>query len=397
MANQEPMMAIASPIGRLVAGDPFTPSTTDGNGQPRLYKSGPQQGQPKSEYYIALAVPKFIQGQPNGDWASLDAQVQAFARAVWPTMFDAASGACIRQDFAWKIQDGDGMSKQGVKLFEKEGYPGCWIINFASSFAPEIVVKTGPETYAAVTNPEFCKLGWYVRVGGSVKSNKSTQTPGLYFNLNKIEVMGEGPVIQRGATAAQVFGGTPAAYVPEGMGALNPAIMAAQPAPVGAPQAQPQQGYGAPAAYGAPQPAQGGYGAPQPQQQAYTPPPVQQPPVAQPPVQQGGYGAPLAQPPVQQFQQPQYGGPSPAAGAPQGFAPNAGASPQQSYAPPATSSPSNPPVPVASPPVQQPAYAGFMGQRVMLPKAAGASYEQLIANGWNDAMLVAEGLMAAPQ
>lgn len=49
------------------------------------------------------------------------------------------------------------------------------------------------------------------------------------------------------------------------------------------------------------------------------------------------------------------------------------------------------PVAPAAPPAAPPAPPG----RTMLPAAGGATYEAMIAAGWTDATLVAQGMMAA--
>lgn len=98
---------------------------------------------------------------------------------------------------------------------------------------------------------------------------------------------------------------------------------------------------------------------------------------------------------------------SPPAYAPPSYAPTP-AAPAPAYTPaaptpapaapaPAMPSPGSAPAPVAPPP-----YSGYIPAappaapvRQMLPAANGATYEQMIAAGWTDAMLVQHGMMAA--
>jgi hypothetical protein len=67
---------------------------------------------------------------------------------------------------------------------------------------------------------------------------------------------------------------------------------------------------------------------------------------------------------------------------------------------PATGAPVPPPgaAPVAIPPMPLPVPAPAPAAPVhqMTAKAGGATYEQMVANGWNDAMMIEQGYMVAP-
>ena len=389
MANAQ-RFPIVSPIGRIVEGDAWTAQEKDANGQLRVIKTGPNAGKPNPQFYIGLAVPKLINGQPNQDFAAFYAFVDQVARAGWPNLFPNG-GPCIRQDFAWKIRDGDGFSREGKPLKDKPGFAGHWIISFASSFAPEVVVETSPGVYAAITDKELLKRGYWARVGASISSNESTQTPGLYLNLEKLELKGKGEVIQTGISAAQAFGQAAAGAIPEGMQALTAADLAGAPAGFGGAPAGhgAQPGFpapGAPAAFpgAAPQPGFPSPGAPVaagfPQAGAPAAPAIGQSPAA-------GF----AQPATAYPGSPQPGFPAPAAAA--GF-PNA-APGAVAGAVPGGVQVGAPAVPAAAPAPSAPAYSGFMGAApVMLPAANGATYEQFIAQGWTEEAMIAQGFMA---
>jgi len=49
---------ITSPVGRIVMGSLYDPSTTDAEGKPLVVKTGPNAGQPRVNYFFALAIPK---------------------------------------------------------------------------------------------------------------------------------------------------------------------------------------------------------------------------------------------------------------------------------------------------------------------------------------------------
>lgn len=374
---------IVSPIGRIVEGDPWTPQEKDGDGNLRVYKTGPNAGQPNPQFYIGLAVPKLINGQPNRDWESFYAFVDQVAKAAWPNLFPG--GQCIAQNFAWKIRDGDGFIRQGKNagkpLSSKPGFAGHWVISFASSFPPQVVVETSPGNYGEITDKNLLKRGYYVRIGASVSGNDSVQTPGLYLNLEKIELKGIGEVISVGLSAAEAFSGATAGAIPEGMQALPAGFTTGVPSGFGgAPAGQvPGMPSGFPTA--APSPA---FTPPAPQP-AFTPPAPQPQPNGQwngpaPTVAPGFTTGQPAFPAGGPTPQPAFA--APAAAVPASPQPTGFAGPASSM----TTSPSNPAAP--------PAYSGFMGQRVMLPAANGAPYEAFIAQGWTDELLVQNGMMA---
>lgn len=224
---------ILTPVGRLVAGDVFKANTTDQQGRPLVIKSGPNAGQPKVEYYFAVAIPKT---DPTFN-TEVMAKLQAAAKTGFPTLFDA-NGQCLRPDFAWKIVDGDSRipNQNNTIPATKEGYPGNWVISFKGGFAPKVYTKGGE---AVITDPEAIKRGYYIRVYGSVTGNGEMQKPGIFLNPNMVEFVGYGEEIISGPDGASVFGGAPAANLPAGASAIPMA---------GTPMAMPSQMPAAPVA-----------------------------------------------------------------------------------------------------------------------------------------------------
>jgi hypothetical protein len=204
---------ILTPVGRLVAGDVFKANTTDAQGRPLTIKSGANAGQPRTEYYFALAIPKT---DPNYNTEVL-AKLQTAAKAGFPTLFDA-NGQCIRPDFAWKIVDGDSNvpNQNNTVPSTKEGYPGHWVLSFKSGFAPKVYTKGGE---AVITDPEQVKRGYYVRVYGNIEANGDMQKPGVFLNPSMVELVGYSDEINSGPDGAVVFGGAPAANLPAGASA----------------------------------------------------------------------------------------------------------------------------------------------------------------------------------
>ena len=216
---------ILTPIGRLVGGDCFRGNDKDANGAPLLIKNGPNAGQPRVDFYTAIAIPKTDPG-----YAALWSSIHGVARAGFPNLFDA-QGNCILPTFAFKITDGDSQipNTVGNKPCDREGYPGNWVLHFNGGFAPKCYTAGGA---SIITDPEAIKRGYYVRISGNVASNTNTQKPGVYLNHSMVELIAFGDIIQSGPDAGAVFGGTPAGALPPGASATPPAPSTTPAAPM---------------------------------------------------------------------------------------------------------------------------------------------------------------------
>jgi len=338
--------SLLTPVGRIIWGDAYEGETKNMQGAPLLVKTGPNAGQPRSQWAIGLAIPKtkaawWDEVAPGavGAWG---AKVLQEGQKAFP------NGAWQRQDFAWKIIDGDSTNfNQGTppkRFCDIPNYKGNWILKFASGFAPKIVNENGT---AEITQPGFVYPGCFVQVFGSIEGNKNDQKPGLYMNLQIISFQGHGERITTGPDAGTVgFGGVAlppgASTTPVGGMTAAQAQQTAMGMP-GVPGGQPQlPGMPAPGA------AQGTVGnmpgLPTPQ--------------------------PLAVTPNNAFVTlPGAGGvPGAAQGVPAGIPALPGAGVSQ--------------LPTAPAP-----------QRQLTALAKGATYEQLRAGGWTDELLLAHGLM----
>lgn len=323
-----------TPVGRLVGGNLYKARTTDADGKPLLIKSGPNTGQPKTDYYFALAVPKA--GEQHWAQTSWGAILWQTGHSAWP------GGQAQSPAFAWKISDGDSAipNKAGNKPCDNEGWPGCWVLHFSSSFAPKIVNKDGT---APITEVDAVKPGYYVQVYGSVASNMSTQTPGVFLNHMAVSMQAFGPEIILSGRVDTTKVGFGQSALPAGASAMP--VGGALPAP------------GTPGAPGIPV---------MPGMPAAIPAPAAHVPAMPAPVM-----------------------PAPVAAAPLPVMPNPAL--MQAAVPGAAM----PGVPVMQPPgapVMQPPAALTPDSR-LTPKAGGANYAQLIAAGWTDATLIANGLM----
>lgn len=246
-----------SPVGRLVQGDAYKMQETDSEGRPRVFKSGPKMGQSNPQIFIAVAFPKQVvhpqTGQLVDNWEfnELYAIMDKVARTEWPALFPNG-GPCQARDFAWKLLDGDGYDTKGKPNFDKEGFAGHWVLRFGSGYVPKVLRETSPNVFEPMTD---LKRGHFIRVAGNITGNGSTQTPGIYLNLELIQFIGYGPEIVGGMDAVAAFGKA-AAAMPAGISAM-PLGGQALPAPSAAPQPGPGPSP-------APQPGPGPATAPQP-------------------------------------------------------------------------------------------------------------------------------------
>ena len=195
MANTELLL----PVGRLVGGSPYNPRTTDAEGKPLIIKTGQNAGQPRVDYYLGIAIPKATETtwQATG-WGAIIVQA---AQAGFP------QGQWQQDAFSWKVIDGDSVqpNRRGIKPCDRTGYPGHWILNMSSAFAPQIYNADGSKPIA---EPDAVKCGYYVQVFGSVAANGSQNQPGVFLNHTYIALSGYGEEIRTGADASQVgFGG----------------------------------------------------------------------------------------------------------------------------------------------------------------------------------------------
>ena len=239
-------------VGRLVQGSPFVPNTKDATGNPLVYKTGAKMGQPREDYYMAIALPK-----TDPSIAEMIAKMQQVAQAGFP------GGQYNAPTFAWKIIDGDGVDAQGQPYANREGFAGHMVFKFSGGYPPKCYTANGNEL---LTDPNSIKRGYYIRIYGSTTANGSAQQPGVYLNHSMVELIGYGQEIISGPDGAAVFGAAPVATLPPGASAtpLAPATPMAAPVavpgvgvvPAGTPGALPMVGMPAQAAIPGQVPAQ---------------------------------------------------------------------------------------------------------------------------------------------
>ena len=201
-----------TPVGRLVMGSLYNPQTTDMEGNPLVIRSGPNAGQPKVQYFFAVAVPKGAETH----WSQTP-----WGQAIWKQGHDAfPAGQADAPSFAWKVVDGDSQvpNRAGKKPCDREGYKGNWVISFTSGFASKIYNKDGTQV---ITEPDAVKLGYFVQVNADVDGNGSTTQPGVFINHRMVALSGYGEEISIGPDP--VSAGFGAAPLPAGAMATPPA------------------------------------------------------------------------------------------------------------------------------------------------------------------------------
>lgn len=215
---------ILTPVGRLVMGSLYKPSTKDADGNPLVYKSGANVGQARVNYFLALAIPKV-----NGThWSTTE-----WGATIYQTGMAAFPQAHKSGTFAWKVTDGDDQTPntRGKRACDTEGFPGNWILRFSGSFAPK-VYREENGAYVQVTEENYIRPGYFVQISGTVSGNGSQQRPGLYLNHSMVAFSGYGQEIHFGPDANSVGFG----QAPLPAGALSTPAASGVPLPVVAPQ-----------------------------------------------------------------------------------------------------------------------------------------------------------------
>ena len=192
-------------VGRLVQGSPYKPKMTNMQGQPNYYKTGAKKGEPRPEFYFALAIPK----TPGKMWWD-EEWGQKIAQAG---MTAFPNGETQRQTFSWKIIDGDSTVPNDNHTVPAncDGFAGCWILKFKGSIAP-IIVSLNEKTKK--TEPldqiDAIKPGDFIQIYGSSVGNKNAQKPGVHLNYEYICFRGFGTRISLGIDPDDIgFGNDP--------------------------------------------------------------------------------------------------------------------------------------------------------------------------------------------
>lgn len=196
------------PPGRIIMGDVYKGSDKDSKGVPRTVKSGPNKGQPITQFFMGVAIPK-NPGEQAWWQTAWGQQIMAVGQQGFPNFFNNPA-------FAWKIEDGDSQipNKSNRRMCDNEGAPGHWVLKFSSQFAPPVYQQPSPGVFERVEAPGLIKTGWWVQVNASVKSNGSSESPGIYLNQQMVLFVKQDKELSSGPDAATAFAGAAVASLP---------------------------------------------------------------------------------------------------------------------------------------------------------------------------------------
>lgn len=192
---KEPKIEVLLPVGRIVQGSLYTVQTTDGEGKPLIYRTGKDAGKPCTRIYFAVAIMK---GREQ-HWSET-----SWGAIIWKKGHDAfPQGQANSPSFAWKIEDGDSRvpNSKGNCNFNREGYPGHWIIRLSSGLAPAIFNEDG---ITPLLTPNAVLPGDYVETYLEVRGNGSNQNPGVFLNHIAVAFRRIGPRISISLDVASI-------------------------------------------------------------------------------------------------------------------------------------------------------------------------------------------------
>lgn len=203
MANREDILM---PVGRLVQGSLYDAQTTDIEGRPLVYKTGPNVGKPRVSFYIGVAIEK--RGETHWSETPWGSKIWAVGHAGFP------QGQAKQPTFAWKIIDGDDNvpNGNGNKPCDQEGFAGHWVVRFTNGFAPTILDKQAKP----LLTPGAVNVGDYIEVYGYVQDNGSMQQPGVFIHQTHVAFRAEGVRIITGVNPQSIGFGVselPSGYV----------------------------------------------------------------------------------------------------------------------------------------------------------------------------------------
>jgi hypothetical protein len=217
-------------VGRLVQGSLYKPSTTDMEGKPLVIKTGPNAGQARVDYYFAVAIPKGTETH----WS-----MTSWGKVIWDVGHrDWPAGQADAPTFAWKIRDGDSTipNKAGTRPVDQEGFKGCWVVSFSSSYAPKLFTTMGQKTPVPYTEDGAIRPGYFVEVAANVAGNGVALNPGVFINHSMVNLRAYGPEIVFGPDPEDAgFGASPlpagASLTPLGATTPPPVTTATAPPP----------------------------------------------------------------------------------------------------------------------------------------------------------------------
>lgn len=192
--NQQQAVQIVTPPARWVQGSFFRANTQTMDGRPLVWKSGQNAGQPRKEWFVAVAIPK---GQEK-HWNET-----LWGQAIWTVGMQAHPNFYRNSNFAWKVLDGDSeeADANGRKPRDKIGFAGHWIVRGNSSYTiPLYEYRRDHPNYAQeITDDKEAVPGDYIRLKFTVGGG-DPQAPikSVYINPLSAALVGKGEPIPQG-------------------------------------------------------------------------------------------------------------------------------------------------------------------------------------------------------
>ena len=222
--------------GRFVQGGLKLQPKTDEKGNKVMKKDKPTEQ--VEECYIGVAVAKNDPLFASLYWPTY----HQVARAAFPGLFDA-NGNCVHPRFAWKMQDGDGVDKNGKPVRDKPGFAGHYVFKFVTQFAPRCYIKDSHgNLQQLVEDPEkLIKRGFRIAVavtldGNGVGADSGNAVPGLFASPNMVLFVAPDEEIISGPDPNEAFANVATSALPASVAAPAGLAPPALPgAPAGAP------------------------------------------------------------------------------------------------------------------------------------------------------------------
>lgn len=210
MAQQKfESVSVIFPTARLVQGSVLTGNDKDQKGNLLTWKSGKNKGEQRYEFIISIAIEK----QGEDSWRDTEWGAQLYQVAC-----DQAPDFIDRDDFAYKIVDGDSTKKMSnnKRPCDITGFPGHWIVRMKGNYAPKQGKFDDSGNVVEVAEKDFIKRGYYVQVGAEVSFNGDDQKPGIYINQTAVVFVAYGEVIMGAQRDMNTMGFKQQANLPAG-------------------------------------------------------------------------------------------------------------------------------------------------------------------------------------
>lgn len=182
---------IKLPVGRMVQGSLYEPTTTDMETKPLVGKTG----KPAYHYFFAVAIQKGTETHWNQTpWGA----------KIWEIGHrDFPNGKADSPTFAWKIADGDSVipNHDGKRPCDNDGFPGHWVVKLKTATVENLndikipIVNANGSEY--ILTPDFVNCGDYIETAVNVKGNESPIQSGVYLNPLAVAFNKEGERISQ--------------------------------------------------------------------------------------------------------------------------------------------------------------------------------------------------------